>query len=47
MEDIGLDKDTYLEQFHNHHHHEQDENYNKPEWYELDNKQAVKPVNQS
>lgn len=45
MEDTGLDKDTYLDQFHNHHHHEQDENYNKPEWYELDNKQPVKPGN--
>ena len=46
MEDNNLDKDSYLEQFHNHHHHEQNENYNKPEWHELDNKQLVKPINQ-
>jgi hypothetical protein len=35
METPGLEKDTYLEQFHNYHLHDQNENYNKPEWYEL------------
>lgn len=41
MTDTGLDTDTYLEQFHNYHHHVQNEEYNKPEWYELE--QQKKP----
>jgi hypothetical protein len=38
MQDTGLDRDMYLQQFHNHDHYEQDENYVKPEWHELDSK---------
>ena len=44
MADTGLDTETYLQQFHNYHHHVQDENYNKPEWYELDQQKPSKPV---
>lgn len=44
MQDQGLDSDMYLQQFHNHHHYVQDEQYTKPEWYELDQQKPSKPV---